>query len=401
MAEKTYRQMERDFRELYFKEIKPLLADNEKRRKKNAVNLVIGMAVLIFFFVFVLACILENIIIAFFSFLIFVSAIVYMSFANGVKKLPDGSYQIQGDSNADFESEIKKVLMQDFLNIFTDSSSWSNASASLLPDEKNQLYRETNIFNVFQHMLLDDAIHFVFKDTEVDIYELNNQLPLIVKVVIAILVMLIAPLALVYLILILLASSNLLIIVFIPASVIIFWQMHELKKELDDIGPERPKINMTKPTLMQKITGSGPFTGLAIELSMNKKFKGHTIFIDNSRQGNKVPIDKIFESVRLESVDFHKKYTVYSTDQIEARYILTSSMIERLLNLEFTFRAKYIRGSFKDNKLILIIHTNRDMLEMGSNFKEAKLKTFTQLFEEIVSILKIIDQLKLDEKTGL
>ena len=401
MAEKTYRQMERDFRELYFKEIKPLLADNEKRRKKNAINLVIGMAILIFFFVFVLACILENIIIAFFSFLIFVSAIVYMFFANGVKKLPDGSYQIQGDSNADFESEIKKVLMQDFLNIFTDSSSWSNASASLLPDEKIQLYRETNIFNVFRHMLLDDAIHFVFKDTEVDIYELNNQLPLIVKVVIAILVMLIAPLALVYLILILLASSNLLIILFIPASVIIFWQMHELKKELDDIGPEKPKINMTKPTLMQKITGSGPFTGLAIELSMNKKFKGHTIFIDNSRQGKKVPIDKKFESVSLESVDFHKKYTVYSTDQIEARYMLTSSMIERLLNLEFTFRAKYIRGSFKDNKLILIIHTNRDMLEMGSNFKEAKLKTFTQLFEEIVSILKIIDQFKLDEKTGL
>ena len=69
--------------------------------------------------------------------------------------------------------------------------------------------------------------------------------------------------------------------------------------------------------------------------------------------------------------------------------------------MKFSFNAKYIRGSFKDNKLVISINTGKDMFAMGSDFKESNFKTFTELFYEITSVMQIVDQLKLDEKTGL
>lgn len=377
MADKTYKQMEKDFRELYFQKIKPLLAENEKRRKNNLLNLFIGLATFFSFLLAIACVVLEKYDFACLFFAIFVIAIIYTTLTNKVTKQKDGSYYVEVDANADFETEIKKTLMNDFLNIFADSSEWTNAGLNTVHPRKVQEYERSNIFNRFRDIFLDDAIKFVFKDIKVDVSEISTKKLLAQKFIILFSVVFIWPLILVGLIFLLFAliagGSKFLLLVLVLALVGV------------------------------KIMKSfAPFKGLVIEFDMNKSFNGHTIFIDKSEAGKSVPVDNSkFNKIDLESVEFNKKYSVYSTDQIEARYLLTSSMIERLLNLEFAFNAKYIRGSFKDNKLLLIIHTNRDMLEMGSNFKETKLDTFTNLFEEIVSILKIVDQLKLDEKTGL
>ena len=138
------------------------------------------------------------------------------------------------------------------------------------------------------------------------------------------------------------------------------------------------------------------FKGLIIILDMDKKFTGHTFFLENSISSPKVPFNtRDYEKVNLESVSFEKKYQVYSDDQIEARYVLTTSMVERIENLETVFKAKYIRGSFKDNKLTLAIHTNKDMFAMGSDIKDSDYKTFHVFYEEMLSIRQIIDALKL------
>ena len=92
------------------------------------------------------------------------------------------------------------------------------------------------------------------------------------------------------------------------------------------------------------------------------------------------------------------KYQVYSTDQIEARCLLSPAMIDRINNLKLAFRSNYIRGSFKDDKLILAIDTGKDMFAMGNDFKVSNYRTFKNLFKEIISILQIVDQLKIDNE---
>lgn len=154
-------------------------------------------------------------------------------------------------------------------------------------------------------------------------------------------------------------------------------------------------INLIKPLM-------GYFRGVIVEFAMNKNFEGHTIILDNSGDGRKVRINKRkFEEVKLEDVEFAKNYTVYSTNQIEARYLITTAFIDRLKNLKTKFKSKYIRVAFKDDKIVIAIHTNRDMFKMADMFKESGKETFMALFDEISSVLDFIDQLKLNSKLGL
>ena len=75
--------------------------------------------------------------------------------------------------------------------------------------------------------------------------------------------------------------------------------------------------------------------------------------------------------------------------------------MERVSNLKFAFKAKYVNGSFKNNKLTLAIYTGKDMFAMGNDFKDTNEQTFEELYEEMISILQIVDELKLNEHTGL
>ena len=57
--------------------------------------------------------------------------------------------------------------------------------------------------------------------------------------------------------------------------------------------------------------------------------------------------------------------------------------------------------SFKNNKIVIAIHTGRDMFEMVKAFSKTGKETFIELFKEIASVLDIIEQLKLNKKIGL
>ena len=107
------------------------------------------------------------------------------------------------------------------------------------------------------------------------------------------------------------------------------------------------------------------------------------------------------QPVNLEDVKFSALYNIYSTDQIEARYLLTTAFMERFLNIKTAFKAEYIRAEFFRNKLILVIGVNKDFFAMGSISKKTTGKTFVELFEELYSVLSLIDELKLNQKTGL
>ena len=113
--------------------------------------------------------------------------------------------------------------------------------------------------------------------------------------------------------------------------------------------------------------------------------------------------NKKFQKVLLEDEKFNKIFNAYSSDQIEARYLLTTSFMDRFKNLQSTFGAKVIKCSFYDeNKLMIAISTNKNLFEIGSLFKSVYDKDFMkQFYKELSSIYFLIDYFKLDENTGL
>ena len=154
------------------------------------------------------------------------------------------------------------------------------------------------------------------------------------------------------------------------------------------------RISEIKMLLDKKLV----FNGIVIALDIPKKFKGQTI-VKSKKMDN---LDSNFKEVKLESNEFADMVHSYSNDQIEARYLLTPAFIERYLNIYKTFGGDTISCSFFDNKLILAISKSVDFFEIWDKSGSiTNTSQYERFLEEIITILKFVEALKLFKNTGL
>lgn len=142
------------------------------------------------------------------------------------------------------------------------------------------------------------------------------------------------------------------------------------------------------------------FDGVIIKLDMNKDFDGHTIIRpDSIFHGSPA---SYLEHTTLEDVVFEKKFDVFTNNEVEARYLITTSFMERLNKMQTAFKANDISCAFYDRWLLIAISTSKDLFSICSLVKPLEDSgQFFQMYEEIVSIIKLIDYFKLDQKIGL
>ena len=106
--------------------------------------------------------------------------------------------------------------------------------------------------------------------------------------------------------------------------------------------------------------------------------------------------------IKLEDVEFNKYYKAYSSDEVEGRYLITTAFMERFKNLQTAFGARKAKCSFYGEDIMFAISTRKNLFEIGSLFTPLNSsKQLEKAFEELSSILALIDYFKLDEKTGL
>jgi hypothetical protein len=175
--------------------------------------------------------------------------------------------------------------------------------------------------------------------------------------------------------------------------------------------------NVSLETLEAKMTqtrGSGKnrrtvvtFKGIFIRLSMNKSFHGHTIikkdggkignwFTDKFSKGNEK------QRVALEDPQFEKLFEVYGSDQVEARYLLTPSFMERLMKISDLFESKGIQAALYNKHLLLMIPTLQDRFEVASIFTPATFQDeIVHILQEMQQLFSLIELLKLQENTRL
>lgn len=145
------------------------------------------------------------------------------------------------------------------------------------------------------------------------------------------------------------------------------------------------------------------FGGVCILFEMNKNFKGRTVVLkDRGAIGNAMNKVKGLQNVKLEDSRFEKVFEVYSDDQIEARYLLTTAFMERMLKLRDLYEGKSIQFSFNDNTLLLAIPTKQNMFEANSFFgSNADKKRVDLVFEQFYTIFSIVKLLKLNQRIGM
>lgn len=152
-------------------------------------------------------------------------------------------------------------------------------------------------------------------------------------------------------------------------------------------------------------TGSGRnrrtvviFNGAVVRLKMNKHFEGLTVIRPNWYASLRNKLEK----VELEDVDFHKKFKVFSTDQIESRYLLTTAFIERFKDIMKAFKTDRIYCSFYKDYVYIAPYTSKDLFSLAHLSKTLiDEEQYEVLFNEFASILALVDHFKLDKKLGL
>ena len=144
------------------------------------------------------------------------------------------------------------------------------------------------------------------------------------------------------------------------------------------------------------------FKGICVMLEMNKNFIGQTVVLDDKGIFNALNKISGMENIKLEDSRFEKLFEVYANDQIEARYLLTTAFMERILKLQDLYKGKNLRFSFIENKLLIAISTKENMFEANSFFKSnLNKKKVDIVFEQFYTIFSIVDILKLNHRLGM
>jgi len=103
------------------------------------------------------------------------------------------------------------------------------------------------------------------------------------------------------------------------------------------------------------------------------------------------------ELVKLENPEFEKYFSIHSTDQVEARYILSHAFMENLA----AFRKKAacsLKISFIDSRIFIIIHLPRDLWEIDTRYPLNRRDRIEQYVSDIEFLLGIIEELRLNKR---
>ena len=379
---KSKRMLLEEFQQFFYKQAAPLLPDYEAKRGNAKINLYASNAMLLGFVLLILFNAFKICLIA--GCVCIVGGALVVVLSNPGKK----NVQVVSD----YEITLKNKLMPSFLSIFGNFK-WEK----YIPSDFRKVlkeFRTLRIFPVTHYMAFDDIISGEYGGVKLKLLEVRTGFRAIDMVSIVVLAVVAS------------VSFSIYFTVVFAINFAIVSILATFNKELSVIlFFIFLLITLLLPVVF--VIGYCIYTSssrfLVAEFDMPKNFSGSTCVYEKAGSAKKLIFKKKtgMQPVNLEDVKFSALYNIYSTDQIEARYLLTTAFMERFLNIKTAFKAEYIRAEFFRNKLILVIGVNKDLFAMGSISKKTTGKTFVELFEELYSVLSLIDELKLNQKTGL
>jgi hypothetical protein len=148
------------------------------------------------------------------------------------------------------------------------------------------------------------------------------------------------------------------------------------------------------------------FSGLMVRLDFNKNFQGHTTVVPNGegRPAGSFLSDLLGGShtpkaqVNLENPDFERIFDVYSTNDQEARYLLTPKLMELVLAANAVQAEGQIRLAFVQNSLYVAIPMRGNRLEAGLNQTVTPDTAVGELAEVVNFAERLVDTLELETR---
>ena len=360
------------FHKIYYKDIQPLMEKEEQKRQFELLKLFITEAVLITIFI--------GLVYNFFmtirsDYIKFLPTMLMISIPVIVLLIPYFS------SNS-FAKKLKKNCMRDVITAFGNMQWYNKEVCPIVDSDINTDYqlRESELFSLYNRRSDDDMFEGSFKDVKFTISETNLSYET--------------------------GSGKNRTVRHVFDGVIINFDANKTIKNKTIIATKNDtNIKNRSWSFLSLIT---VLICLPIGIYMKDMevcFYGvlgliSFIIAIYSEKTNKNK--EVLNEIKLEDPEFNKKYKAYSSDEVEGRYLITTAFMERFKNLQTAFGARGAKCSFYGESLMFAISTGKNLFEIGNLFTPLNSpKQLEVFFNELISILALIDYFKLDEKTGL
>ncbi len=148
------------------------------------------------------------------------------------------------------------------------------------------------------------------------------------------------------------------------------------------------------------------FDGIFMVADFHKEFRGTVRVVPDTAEKILGFLGKALQSFRplsdeklvyLEDPEFEKEFAVYGTDQVEARYILSTSLVGRILDL----RAKWadsVRLAFSGSEVYIAIAHSKDLLEPNLRRPADDREQILRFADELSLCLSVVEDLNLNTR---
>lgn len=146
------------------------------------------------------------------------------------------------------------------------------------------------------------------------------------------------------------------------------------------------------------------FKGIFFIADFHKNFIGETIVLPDTAEKLFGKLGTIFqkmnvirpELVKLENPAFEKAFAVYGTDQVEARYILTPAMMQRIM--DFKKKSGKIHLSFLHSKVYIALAVNKNLFEPPFMKSMLDFRVIEEYFSYLILSVNIVEDLDLNTR---
>lgn len=148
------------------------------------------------------------------------------------------------------------------------------------------------------------------------------------------------------------------------------------------------------------------FRGIFFTSDFHKNFSGETyVDVDTmertfgsfGRKFQKMNANRSGELIRMENPEFEKYFAVYSSNEQESRYILTPSIMERMVNIREKLDTN-VAFSFRNNHLYVAVSRYKNLFEPSVFSSLLNDREYRIWWELITSMSQIVEDLNLNTR---
>jgi hypothetical protein len=147
------------------------------------------------------------------------------------------------------------------------------------------------------------------------------------------------------------------------------------------------------------------FKGLFFIADFNKHFQGQTVVLPDTAESLFGGFGKMLQAwniaradlVTLEDPQFEREFVVYGSDQIEARYILSMSLMQRILDFQRKTGTK-ISLSFVGSMVYVALPMTRNCFEPDYFAAADDFKRIAEYYRDLSLVIGIVEDLNLNTR---